>query len=75
MHFRLSRDTLKKPSSRRRISGKGERNNKDKNVQKMGVDRIYTLKRKSGSHQQSTVDNAIYRYKTIIRRKVIARTE
>ena len=48
---------------------------RDGHVQKIFDDGIYTWRRDSGYYQQSKVENCIYRYKTIIKRKLRARTE
>ena len=48
---------------------------RDRHVQKIFDTGIYTWRRNSGYYQQSKVENCIYRYKTIIGRKLHARTE
>jgi hypothetical protein len=48
---------------------------RDGHVQKIFDDEIYTLRRDFGYYHQSKVENCIYRYKTIIKRKLRARTE
>ena len=63
------------PRSNAVISEKGKWNNRDRHVQKIFDDGIYTWRRNSGYYQQSKVENTIYRYKTIIGRKLRARTE
>ena len=50
-------------------------NQRDKHVQKIFAGGIYTWRRNSGYYQQSKVENTIYRYKTIIGKKLRARTE
>ena len=63
------------PRSNAVISEKGKWNNRDRHVQKIFEDGIYTWRRNSGYYQQSRVENTIYRYKTIIGRKLRDRTE
>ena len=57
------------------ISKKRNWNQRDRHVQKIFDTGIYTWRRNSGYYQQSRVENCIYRYKTIIGRKLRARTE
>jgi len=57
------------------ISSKRKWTHRDRHVQKIFDDGIYTWRRNSGYYQQSKVENCIYRYKTIIGRKLRARTE
>ena len=57
------------------ISTKRKWTHRDRHVQKIFDDGIYTWRRNSGYYQQSKVENCIYRYKTIIGRKLRARTE
>ena len=57
------------------ISKKRNWNQRDRHVQKIFDDGIVTWRRNSGYYQQSKVDNCIYRYKTIIGKKLRARTE
>ena len=63
------------PRSNAVISEKGKWNHRDRHVQKILDEGIYTWRRNSGYYQQSRVENTIYRYKTIIGRKLRARTE
>ena len=63
------------PRSNAVISEKGKWNNRDRHVQKIFDEGIYPWRRNSGYYQQSRVENTIYRYKTIIGRKLRARTE
>ena len=55
--------------------GKEEWTQRDRHVQKILDDGIYTWRRESGYYQQSKVENTFYRYKTIMGRKLRARTE
>ena len=48
---------------------------RDRHVQKIIDDGIYTWRRESGYYQQSKVENTFYRYKTTIRKRLRARTE
>ena len=57
------------------LSSKQKWTQRDRHVQKVFDDGIYTWRRESGYYQQSRVENCIYRYKTIIGRKLRARTE
>jgi len=57
------------------LSKKRNWNQRDRHVQKIFDTEIYTWRRNSGYYQQSRVENTIYRYKTIIGRKLRARTE
>ena len=63
------------PRSNAVVSEKGKWNNSDRHVQKIFAEGIYTWRRKSRYYQQSRVENTVYRYKTIIGRKLRARTE
>ena len=56
-------------------SGNKKWTQRDRHVQKIIDDGIYTWRRESGYYQQSKVENAFYRYKTTIGRKLRARTE
>ena len=57
------------------VSGKRKCTQRDKHVQKIFDEGIHSWRRESGYYQQSKVENAFYRYKTIIGRKLRARTE
>ena len=48
---------------------------RDRHVQKIIDDGIYTWRRESGYYQQSKVENTFYRYKTTIGKRLRARTE
>ena len=48
---------------------------RDKHVQKIFNEGIHTWRRESGYYQQSRVENTFYRYKTILGKKLRARTE
>jgi hypothetical protein len=57
------------------MSGKIEWTQRDRHVQKIIDDGIYTWRRESGYYRQSRVENTFYRYKTTIGRKLRDRTE
>ena len=57
------------------MSEKGKWNDRDKHVQKILDDGVHKWRRESGYYQQSKVDNAFYRFKTILGRRLRARTE
>ena len=63
------------PRSNAVISGNKKWTQRDRQVQKIIDDGIYTWRRESGYYKQSTVENTFYRYKTTIGRKLRARTE
>ena len=63
------------PRSNAVLSEKGKWNQRDRHVQKIVDDGVHQWRRESGYTQQSEVENAFYRYKTIIRRKLRSRTE
>jgi hypothetical protein len=63
------------PRSNAVISDKGKWTHRDKHVQKILDDGVHKWRRESGYYQQSKVENAFYRYKTIIGKKLRARTE
>ena len=48
---------------------------RDRQVQKIIDDGIYTWRRESGYYRQSKVENTFYRYKTTIGKRLLARTE
>ena len=48
---------------------------RDRHVQKIIDDGIYTWRRESGYYRQSKVENTFYRYKTTIGKRLRARTE
>ena len=48
---------------------------RDRHVQKILDEGVHRWRRESGYYQQSKVENGFYRYKTIIGRKLRARTE
>ena len=48
---------------------------RDRHVQKIIDDGIYTWRRESGYYRQSRVENTFYRYKTTIGKRLRARTE
>ena len=57
------------------MSDKREWTQRDRHVQKIIDDGIYTWRRESGCYQQSKVENTFYRYKTTIGKRLRARTE
>ena len=57
------------------VSGKRKWTQRDKHVQKIFDEGIHSWRRESGYYQQSKVENTFYRYKTIIGKKLRARTE
>ena len=57
------------------MSGKKEWTQRDSHVHKIRCDGVYDWRRDSSYYQQSRVENTFYRYKTIIGRKLRARTE
>ena len=57
------------------VSDKGKWTHRDKHVQKILDDGIHKWRRESGYYQQSKVENTFYRYKTILGKKLRARTE
>ena len=63
------------PRSNAAVSDKGKWTHRDKHVQKILDDGVHKWRRESGYYQQSKVENTFYRYKTIIGRKLRARTE
>ncbi len=63
------------PRSNAVISDKGKWTHRDKHVQKILDDGVHKWRRESGYYQQSKVENTFYRYKTIIGKKLRARTE
>ena len=63
------------PRSNAVLSEKGKWNQRDRHVQNILDEGVYQWRRESGYDQQSKVENAFYRYKTIIGRKLRARTE
>ena len=63
------------PRSNAVVSDKGKWTHRDKHVQKILDDGIHKWRRESGYYQQSKVENTFYRYKTIIGKKLRARTE
>ena len=56
------------------MSDKREWTQRDRHVQKIIDDGIYTWRRESGYYQQSKVENTFYRYKTTIGKRLRART-
>ena len=63
------------PRSSTVVSDKGKWNHIDKHVQKILDDGVHKWRRESGYYQQSKVENAFYRYKTILGKKLRAITE
>ena len=57
------------------LSSKRKWTHRDRHVQKIFDDGIYTWRRNSGYYQQSKVENSFYRYKTTFGKKLRARTE
>ena len=63
------------PRSNAVVSDKGKWPHRDKHVQKILDDGVHKWRRESGYYQQSKVENTFYRYKTILGKKLRARTE
>jgi hypothetical protein len=63
------------PRSNAVLSEKGKWNQRDRHVQKILDEGVHKWRTESGYYQQSKVENTFYRYKTIIGRKLHARTE
>ena len=63
------------PRSNALISGNKKWTQRDRHVQKIIDDGIYTWRTESKYYRQSKVENTFYRYKTIIGRNLRARTE
>ena len=63
------------PRSNAVVSEKGKWTHRDKHVQKILDEGVHKWRRESGYYQQSKVENSFYRYKTIIGKKLRARTE
>ena len=67
------------PRSNAVVSGKKKWTQRDKlskrQVQKIFEEGIHSWRRESGYYQQSRVENTFYRYKTILGKKLRARTE
>ena len=57
------------------MSGNKKWTQRDRHVQKIIDDGIYTWRRESGYYRQSKVENTFYRYKTAIGKRLRARTE
>ena len=57
------------------LSGKEEWTVRDHHVHRIREDGVFQWRRESGYYQQSKVENTFYRYKTILGRKLRARTE
>ena len=57
------------------VSDKIKWTQRDKHVQKIVDDGVHKWRRESGYYQQSKVENIFYRYKTILGKKLRARTE
>ena len=57
------------------VSDKGKWTHRDKHVQKILDEDVHKWRRESGYYQQSKVENTFYRYKTILGKKLRARTE
>ena len=67
--------TIIHPRSNAVLSGNNKWTQRDRHVHKTRNDGVYTWRRESGYYRQSIVENTFYRYKTIIGRKLRARTE
>lgn len=63
------------PRSNAVVSDKGIWTHRGKHVQKILDEGVHKWRRESGYYQQSKVENTFYRYKTIIGKKLRARTE
>ena len=57
------------------ISSSKKWTQRDRHVHKIRMDGVYEWRRESGYYRQGKVENTFYRYKTIIGRKLRARTE
>ena len=57
------------------LSSKEEWTVRDHHVHRIREDGVFQWRRESGYYQQSKVENTFYRYKTILGRKLRARTE
>ena len=57
------------------LSGKEEWTIRDHHVHRIRDDGLFQWRRESGYYQQSKIENTFYRYKTILGRKLRARTE
>ena len=63
------------PRSNAVVSDKRKWTDRDRHVQKILDDGVHKWRRDSGYYQQSKVENTFYRYKTILGKKLRARTE
>ena len=63
------------PRSNAVLSEKGRWNQRDRHVQKILDEGVHKWRRESGYYQQSKVENTFYRYKTILGKKLRARTK
>ena len=75
LHHTRDAQVIIHPRSNAAISDKGKWTHRDKHVQKILDEGIHKWRRESGYYQQSKVENTFYRYKTIIGKKLRARTE
>ena len=57
------------------VSDKRKWTQRDRHVQKILDEGIHKWRRESGYYQQSKVENTFFRYKTILGKKLRARTE
>jgi len=57
------------------LSGEAKWTMRDHHVHKIKKDRVFQWRREAGYYQQSKVENTFYRYKTILGRKLRARSE
>ena len=63
------------PRSNAVVSDKRKWTDRDRHVQKILEEGVHKWRRESGYYQQSKVENTFYRYKTILGKKLRARTE
>ena len=63
------------PRSNNVLSDKGRWSQRERHIQKILDEGVHQWRRESGYYQQSKVENIFYRYKTIIGKKLRARTE
>ena len=75
LHHSRDAQIIIHPRSNAVVSDKGKWTHRDKHVQKILDEGVHKWRRESGYYQQSKVENAFYRYKTILGKKLRARTE
>ena len=75
LHHSRDAQIIIHPRSNAVVSDKGKWTHRDKHVQKILDEGVHKWRRESGYYQQSKVENTFYRYKTILGKKLRARTE